>query len=172
METEWMPNIICHSNGTVTKNLKSQKEDLDLVDISKRSLTELTLQPVAPALSSSCSQSAEHSNQFMFGSRRRLLRNCFISIDSGGRHWMLGLVTGSGLYAEPPVSCELIWFAKVTDWCDEHELTTNKPLQGWKRARRWSASDYFSLFICLTLPLSPAIAHISFNDSLQYQIRA
>lgn len=50
-----------------------------LVDISKRSLTELTLQPVAPHLSSSCSQSVGVSNQFMWESRRRLLRNCFIS---------------------------------------------------------------------------------------------
>lgn len=58
------------------------KEDLYLVDISKRSLTELTLQPVAPVLSSSCSQPNELSNQFMVGSRRLLLRNCFISIDS------------------------------------------------------------------------------------------
>lgn len=55
-----------------------------LVDISKRSLTELTLQPPAPHLSSSCSQSEEDSNQFMWASRRRLLRNCFIS---GGRKW-------------------------------------------------------------------------------------
>lgn len=53
--------------------------DGHLVDISKRSLTELTLHPVAPTLSSSCSQSNELSNQFMSGSRRRLLRNCFIS---------------------------------------------------------------------------------------------
>lgn len=57
---------------------------LYLVDISKRSLTELTLQPVAPHLSSSCSQSEADSYQFMWVSRRRLLRNCFIS---GGRKW-------------------------------------------------------------------------------------
>lgn len=54
-----------------------------LVDISKRSLTELTLQPVAPHRSSSCSQSEADSNQFMWASRRRLLRNCFIS--GGGK---------------------------------------------------------------------------------------
>lgn len=53
-----------------------------LVDISKRSLTELTLQPMAPHLSSSCSQSETDSYQFMWAFRRRLLRNCFIS---GGR---------------------------------------------------------------------------------------
>lgn len=63
-----------------------------LVDISKRSLTELTLQPVAPHRSSSCSQSEAESNQFMRASRRRLLRNCFIS--GGGklkRHVSRGL---------------------------------------------------------------------------------
>lgn len=53
-----------------------------LVDISKRSLTELTLHPEAPHLSSSCSQSETDSHQFMWESRGRLLRNCFIS---GGR---------------------------------------------------------------------------------------
>lgn len=56
-----------------------------LVDISKRSLTELTLQLVAPQRSSSCSQSEADSNQFMWASRRRLLRNCFISV--GGK-WL------------------------------------------------------------------------------------
>lgn len=50
-----------------------------LFDISKRSLTELTLQLVVPQRSSSCSQSEADSNQFMWESRRRLLRNCFIS---------------------------------------------------------------------------------------------
>lgn len=53
-----------------------------LVDISKRSLTEVTLHPEAPHLSSSCSQSETDSHQFMWESRGRLLRNCFIS---GGR---------------------------------------------------------------------------------------
>lgn len=57
-----------------------------LVDISKRSLTELTLHPVAPHLSSSCSQSVADSNQFMWASRRRLLRNCFIS---GEETWFI-----------------------------------------------------------------------------------
>lgn len=60
-----------------------------LVDISKRSLTELTLQPEAPLRSSSCSQSEADSNQFMSVLRRRLLRNCFISVE---RKWFKHLI--------------------------------------------------------------------------------
>lgn len=74
------------SNVSTKLSAGGLKVDLYLVDISKRSLTELTLQPVAPVLSSSCSQPNELSNQFMVGSRRRLLRNCFISIDTIERH--------------------------------------------------------------------------------------
>ena len=50
-----------------------------LVDISKRSLTVLTRQPMAPHRSSSRSHSSTDSNQFIWPSRQRLLRNCFIS---------------------------------------------------------------------------------------------
>lgn len=106
---------LCLKTATKVKtNLSTGglKEDLYLVDISKRSLTELTLQPVAPVLSSSCSQPNELSNQFMVGSRRLLLRNCFISIDSKERHWMFGVVTKSGLCAKPPESCKLNLFAR------------------------------------------------------------
>lgn len=60
----------------------SNRHQFYLVDISKRSLTELTRHPEAPHLSSSCSQSETDSHQFMWESRGRLLRNCFIS---GGR---------------------------------------------------------------------------------------
>lgn len=73
-------------------NLQTLGSGFYLVDISKRSLTELTLQVVAPHRSSSCSQSEADSNQFMWASRRRLLRNCFIS--GGGKlkkHFSRGL---------------------------------------------------------------------------------
>ncbi len=125
------------------------KEELYLVDISKRSLTELTLQPLAPVLSSSCSHPIEHSNQVMLGSRRRLLRNCFISIDSIEKHWMFGLITRSGLFAKPPESCKLnLLAAELVDWCNEHaRLQTN--LDKVERARKWPVSDYFPLFIWL-----------------------
>lgn len=152
----------CLKSGKTCSNVNAKlssgglKEELYLVDISKRSLTELTLQPLAPVLSSSCSHPIEHSDQFMLGSRRLLLRNCFISIDSIEKHWMFGLITRSGLCAKPPESCKLnLLAAELVDWCNKHALTTNKPWQGWKRARRWPVSDYFPLFIWIpvTFPL-------------------
>lgn len=74
--------ILILSNGALKLSSRLDGCEFYLVDISKRSLTELTLHPEAPHLSSSCSQSETDSHQFMWESRRRLLRNCFIS---GGR---------------------------------------------------------------------------------------
>lgn len=88
-----------------------------LVDISKRSFTELTLHPLAPHLSSSCSQSEADSNQFMWVSRRRLLRNCFIS---GGRKWFYSIFSqfngvNSAVYSTD-CRCGIKLFQKADHW--------------------------------------------------------